>query len=166
MLYLLDTNIFIQAKNLHYGMDFCPAFWDWLVEQNARDRVHSIEKVAGELAAGTDELSTWAHDRGEKFFLPPDESILKTLATVSGWVTSQKHYRPAAVNLFFQGADLYLIAHALSHNCTVVTNERGSETALRTVPIPNVCIGVKVKCMNPYEMLRRERAKFVLGKHT
>ena len=24
MLYLLDTNIFIQAKNLHYGMDFCP----------------------------------------------------------------------------------------------------------------------------------------------
>jgi hypothetical protein len=26
MLYLLDTNIFIQAKNLHYGMDFCPAF--------------------------------------------------------------------------------------------------------------------------------------------
>jgi hypothetical protein len=39
MLYLLDTNIFIQAKNLHYGMDFCPAFWDWLVEQHDRDRV-------------------------------------------------------------------------------------------------------------------------------
>ena len=25
-------------------------------------------------------------------------------------------------------------------------------------------IGVKVKCMTPYEMLRHERAKFVLGK--
>jgi hypothetical protein len=25
--YLLDSNIFIQAKNLHYGLDFCPAFW-------------------------------------------------------------------------------------------------------------------------------------------
>ena len=22
--YLLDANIFIQAKNLHYGFDFCP----------------------------------------------------------------------------------------------------------------------------------------------
>ena len=32
--YLLDANVFIQAKNLHYGFDFCPAFWDWLVEQN------------------------------------------------------------------------------------------------------------------------------------
>ena len=31
MAYLLDANVFIQAKNLHYGFDFCPAFWDWLV---------------------------------------------------------------------------------------------------------------------------------------
>lgn len=30
MPYLLDANVFIQAKRLHYGMDFCPAFWDWL----------------------------------------------------------------------------------------------------------------------------------------
>jgi Domain of unknown function (DUF4411) len=27
--YLLDANVFIQAKNLHYGFDFCPAFWEW-----------------------------------------------------------------------------------------------------------------------------------------
>ena len=32
MAYLLDANIFIQAKNLHYGMDFCPAFWDFLIK--------------------------------------------------------------------------------------------------------------------------------------
>jgi hypothetical protein len=25
MAYLLDANVFIQAKNLHYGLDFCPA---------------------------------------------------------------------------------------------------------------------------------------------
>ena len=27
--YLLDSNLFIQAKNHRYGFDFCPAFWDW-----------------------------------------------------------------------------------------------------------------------------------------
>lgn len=27
MTYLLDANVFIQPKNLHYGLDFCPAFW-------------------------------------------------------------------------------------------------------------------------------------------
>jgi hypothetical protein len=52
MRYLLDTNVFIQAKNLHYGMDFCPAFWNWLVKQNAVQKVYSIEKVADELANG------------------------------------------------------------------------------------------------------------------
>jgi hypothetical protein len=30
MAYLLDTNVFIEAKNRHYGFDFCPAFWDWI----------------------------------------------------------------------------------------------------------------------------------------
>jgi hypothetical protein len=30
MPYLLDSDVFIQAKNLHYSFDFCPAFWDWI----------------------------------------------------------------------------------------------------------------------------------------
>lgn len=32
--YLLDANIFIEAKNRYYGLDFCPAFWEWLQEKN------------------------------------------------------------------------------------------------------------------------------------
>ena len=36
MAYLLDANVFISAKNLHYGLDFCPAFWDWLVANNPK----------------------------------------------------------------------------------------------------------------------------------
>ena len=55
--FLLDTNIFIQAKNLHYGFDFCPAFWEWLISQNATGRVASIDKVGDELLAGGDNLS-------------------------------------------------------------------------------------------------------------
>ncbi len=42
MPYLLDANVFIQAKNLHYGLDFCPAFWDWLIAENANNNVFSI----------------------------------------------------------------------------------------------------------------------------
>ncbi len=162
MLYLLDTNVFIQAKNLHYGLDFCPAFWDWLIDQNRRGHVHSIEKVGDELAAGNDELTEWAAVRGEAFFLSPDQEMLSTLATVSAWVTGQR-YRPAAVNAFFQDADYYLVAHALAHRFTVVTHEVVSD-GVKNVKIPNVCIGVRVKCMTPYEMLRRERARFILGK--
>lgn len=57
---LLDANVFISAKNLHYGFDFCPAFWDWLVREHRAGKVFSIEKVRDELRAGQDELAQWA----------------------------------------------------------------------------------------------------------
>jgi Domain of unknown function (DUF4411) len=50
--YLLDANVFIQAKNLHYGFDFCPAFWDWVEAANRSQSVFSIEKVGDELLSG------------------------------------------------------------------------------------------------------------------
>ncbi len=160
MAYLLDANVFIQAKRLHYGMDFCPAFWDWLIRENEASRVFSIEKVADELEAGADELSGWATEQGNTFFLAPDAGMLGSLATASEWVSGQK-YRPAAVSAFLQNADYYLIAYALAHGHVVVTHEVPSD-GVRAVKIPNVCIGLGIKCMTPYEMLRRERARFVL----
>ena len=159
--YLLDTNVFIQAKNLHYGFDFCPAFWEWLVVQNDKGMVASIEKVADELHAADDELAEWAAVRGDDFFLSPNDAVLPALAVVSNWA-SGSGYQPSAVTTFQQVADYWLIAHALAHKCIVVTHEVPANTA-RKVKIPNACIGLGVRCMNPYEMLRRERARFVLG---
>jgi hypothetical protein len=89
MAYLLDANVFIQAKNLHYGLDFCPAFWDWLVEANGAERVYSIEKVGDEVEAGADDLAAWATARGADFFLKPDAMIVTALGSVSEWATAQ-----------------------------------------------------------------------------
>lgn len=161
MAYLLDANVFIQAKNLHYGLDFCPAFWEWLIANNAGGNVFSIEKVGDEIAAGGDALSDWAARRGDGFFLKPDAALLPVLGTVSAWANGQ-NYEPAAVNTFLQVADYYLVAHALAHGHTVVTHEIASASTKR-IKIPNACIGLNVKFMTPYEMLRRERARFILG---
>ena len=46
MAYMLDADVFIRAKNLHYGFDFCPAFWDWLVRANAQELVFSMSGSA------------------------------------------------------------------------------------------------------------------------
>ena len=161
MAYLLDANVFMQAKNLYYGLDFCPAFWDWLIEGNAEKRVFSIEKVGDEIDAGGDELSLWAAQRGSDFFLKPDPAMLPALGSVSIWATSQ-HYDPAAVNTFLQVADYYLVAHALAHGYTPVTHEIAS-TSTKKIKLPNACIGLGIKCMTPFEMLRHERARFILG---
>ena len=42
--YLLDANVFMAASRLHYGLDFCPAFWEWLIENNKKDRVFTRQK--------------------------------------------------------------------------------------------------------------------------
>jgi hypothetical protein len=160
MAYLLDANVFIQAKNLHYGMDFCPAFWDWLVEKNAQEKVFSIEKVADEIVAGQDELVQWADQRGSDFFLKPDQAMLSALERVSSWAVGQ-NYDPAAVNTFFQVADYYLVAYAVAHEHIIVTHEVASSST-KEIKIPNACIGLGIRCVTPYEMLRRERARFVL----
>lgn len=160
--YLLDANVFIQAKNLHYGLDFCPAFWDWMIARNGQGNLASIEKVGDELQGHADELSTWADGRGAGFFLPPDDAVLPALAQVSTWASSQ-NYEPAAVSTFLQVADYWLVAHALAHGFTVVSHEVPSNST-RKIKIPNACIGLGLHCLSPYEMLRRERARFVLGR--
>jgi hypothetical protein len=161
MAYVLDANVFISAKNLHYGLDFCPAFWDWLVENNAAGKVFSIEKVGDEVLALADELSVWAGARGAGFFLRPDAAAVPSLAAVSAWATGQR-YGPAAVSTFLQVADYYLVAQALAGGHTVVTHEIPSAST-RKIKIPDACIGLNIKCMTPYEMLRLERARFILG---
>ncbi len=161
MIYLLDANVFIQAKNLHYGFDFCPAFWSWLEGANADGRVHSIEKVRDEILAGDDELTDWAKQRGDAFFLKPDQPIVPSLAVVSTWAQGAG-YEPAAVNTFLQVGDYYLVAHAHAHQLVVVTHEVAANST-KKIKIPNPCIALDVKCMTPYEMLRVERARFILG---
>lgn len=157
---LLDSDVFIQAKNLHYGFDFCPAFWEWVIDANQKKRAFSIQKVGDELEAGSDELATWAAKRGPGFFLPPDAPLVTALTRVSAWVNAQ-NYDPAAVNMFLQVADYYLISHTLAHGFTVVTHEKPAASP-KKIKIPNVCIGLGIKCITPYEMLRSERARFVL----
>lgn len=164
MTYLLDSDVFIRAKNLHYGFDFCPAFWDWLIAENDSGKVFSIEKVGDELVAVDDELSEWAKARGDGFFLQPDASVFPALQDVGVWAGG-KGYTSSAVSTFLQVADYYLVAQALAGKHTVVTHETPS-VSIRKIKIPDACIGIGLKCMTPYQMLRRERAQFILDPST
>lgn len=160
MNYLIDANVLIQAKNLHYGFEFCPAFWQWLLQAHQQKRIFSIDKVADELTAGDDELSEWAQ-QNRQLFHKTNAVVYPHLATVSQWATSQ-NYTPAAINTFLQVADYYLIAHALAGSHVIVTHEIPS-TSIRRIKIPDACVGLEIEFMTPYQMLRCEKVRFVLG---
>ena len=160
MAYLVDANVLIAAKNLHYGFDFCPGFWDWIARSHAQGLVRSVEKVGDELRGVDDDLSEWAKVRGPSFFVPMDAADFPALTAVSNWAR-QQDYEATAINTFLQSGDYYLVSQALAGHDTVVTHEVPAGTPKR-IKIPNVCIGLGIKCVTPFAMLRAERARFVL----
>ena len=161
-LYLLDTNVFIEAKKRHYGFDIVSAFWEWLIQDNQAGKVASIEAVLLELKSKKDELSNWAQERGNGFFLRQDIATIRARTDVSNWAFTQDYTERARAK-FLTVADHKLVAHALAQKSVVVTHEVRDDNARNRVKIPNACMAFGVEWMDPYEMLRREEAKFILA---
>ena len=82
------------------------------------------------------------------------------MGEISRWVAKQD-YEEAGKNIFLQGADYYLIAQAKAKQYTIVTHETPADSK-KKIKIPNVCIGLQMKYMTVYEMLRKENARFIL----
>jgi hypothetical protein len=156
MTYLIDTDIFIAAKNLHYGMDFCPAFWECTAK-----KLLSIAAVHDDLADGGDELAAWAKARDVGFFVSPVASDLAALGQVTQWINDHKTYTPAAKQTFLGCSDYFVVSQALAGGHTVITHEK-PENSVHRIKIPSVCTAIKVKYMTCWQMLRTERARFVL----
>jgi len=162
MSWLLDTNVFLQAARREYGFDFCPAFWDWLAEAGETGRVLSTAKVLAELTPG-DAVGDWAAQHASLFHpLQPMDGA--ALGQVADWARSGE-YTATAAQGFLDAADSHLVAVALARGWTVVTHEVPSNSKQR-IKIPTACVALRVSFANPYEMLRKERARFVLGKAT
>lgn len=158
-MYLLDSNIFIQAKNREYGFEFCPAFWDFIIIENQNNNIFSIDKVKDELDQGGDELSIWAKEH-KNIFLPSNIEILPFFDTINNSLIKLK-YTQGARNDFMQVADYYLIAHALHKQCAIITHEVPKNT-LKKVQIPNICLDLNIKFMNIYDLLKTEKPQFIL----
>ena len=162
-LYLLDANVFIEAKNKYYAFDLCPGFWEWLITpNNVMVRVASIDKVKEEILEKEDELADWAKNLDENFFLKSDDDddlyVRSSLKEVSEWI--DERYDPRKT--FLECADYYLVGYSLAYGYTVVTHE-GRRGKTFQVKIPDVCDGLKIPVIDTFEMLREAEVIFILG---
>jgi hypothetical protein len=64
---------------------------------------------------------------------------------------------------FFASGDYMLVGHAIGRAFIVVTHERAANSKTK-VKIPNACEPFAVQYINPFELLQRENANFVLGR--
>lgn len=155
MRYLLDANIFIEAKNRYYAFDICPGFWDWMDHVVGGD-VASTVNVRDELCAGNDELAAWARARHDAdwFLKVDDHDTQRAFRDVAATVAAGG-YTPAAMSKFLAGADPWLIAKAKALGATLVTHEvMEAPQAKKRVPIPNICKPHGVVCANTFDALR------------
>lgn len=159
--FLLDSNVFIQAKNSYYAFEVCPGFWDSILGHYKTGAILSIDFVRQEILRGKDDLADWVigHVPNEFFLSAGDESVQREYRRIIGWVQSNPHYSNEAKADFAAAADGWLIAHALAYEMVVVTHEQPSSGKAK-VKIPNVCDEFDVKYRDTFSMLKTLKVKF------
>ena len=160
MAYLLDSDVFIQASNMHYQFAFCSAFWDWIDREHAAGKILSIDRVLKEIREGLfGELKPWAEARPSLFVKSADVETADRLTRLALWVS--QNYDEAGYEKFFAGADFVLVGYALAHNHIVVTQE--NTKGGKKVKIPDACVAMGVNCINTWDLLKTECPNFILG---
>jgi len=121
---LLDSNVFITAKNTYYGLDLVPAFWSWLDPQVAAGEIASTDLVYDELKNGSDELAEWVKLRRRQMFYFESSSaaVAGYVATLGTWAQAER-YKEHVIADFMDCADPFIVGVAAEHGFTVVTQE-------------------------------------------
>lgn len=164
MIYLLDSNTLIEAKNRYYGMALCPGYWSWILRSHGQGVVASIDAVGDELKRGNDELAQWAKQHKDLFWPISDEATQTAFAQVAAHVASQSaQMKAGALDEFLGGADPWLIAKAMTlADGVVVTHEQFNLQMRRKYSIPNVCQHFGLRWMDTFAVLGQTQAQFVL----
>lgn len=166
MIYLLDSNTFIEAKNRYYSMTTCPAYWDWLDREHRNQHLKSISSVYDELENFGDALSVWVKDR-KSLFMDIDDpetqnNFLKVIEILQDQIEN-KGMHANALGEFLKGADPWLIAKAMTLGGTVVTHEQPVINIKRRFLIPNICQELGVPYVDTFTVLDQLQASFILA---
>jgi len=156
--YILDSDVFIAAKNSYYAFTICPGFWDSLIHHHEEGNVYSIDKVRGELLAGrkTEDLVQWVKNNvpSEFFINTEDENVISAYEEVMLWAQRNPQYFDQAKAKFATEADGWLAAYAMVHDVIVVTNEQPRPQSRNRILLPDVCVQFNITNKDTFMMLK------------
>lgn len=162
--YIIDSDVFISAKNRYYAFDICPGFWDRLIHHHQTGRVHSVDKIRQELLAGRDDddLVQWVkNDLPAGFFLSTqDAEVVSDFTEIMLWVQRNPQYFDSAKAKFATEADGWLAAYARVRGVSVVTNEQPRPEARNRILLPDVCTQFDVTYLDTFAMLRALQVRY------
>ncbi len=155
MLYLLDSNVLIDANRDYYSMERVPEFWEWLIDMGTRGFVKIPIEMLEELQEGRDTLADWAKDSEviSSLLLNEDADVyFVSQVTDDGYANDLTDDEIEKI-----GRDPFLISYALSNNndrCIVTTETSKPKRQRANRHIPDVCNSLNIKCCGTFEFLR------------
>lgn len=160
--YILDTNVMVEAHRRYYSFELCPVFWDFLIALHNAGHIFSIDRVRKELEAGKDDLAKWINDTlPDSFFISTvSASVITQYTSMITWVNS-RGFKLEAKAEFASVADGWLVAYAKTNaDHIVVTQEQPRPEAKKRVLIPDVFVAFKVDYQDTFVMLKQLKASF------
>jgi hypothetical protein len=160
--YLLDTDVLVASKRMHYHPDFCQLFWDWIDAGHSLGVFFSLDKVKDELMSGNEDdlLRQWCKRPGLSDFFLPSKVAVAEYAVLANWVAKrQPAYLPAALSKFLaaKGADAWLVAAAANKGLAwkVVTNEVSAPESKKDVKLPDAAASLNIETISLSQLLRK-----------
>lgn len=159
-MYVLDSNIFIQAHRANYPLDVFPSFWSVIHDLSNNHSICSIDKVKIEIyeqAFHEDELKKWCLRHLPKPFFIDTQKVIRNYAQVIQWAHEKRHgYSHKAIQQFSETnlADPWLVAFAMDGVYTIVTQETSDPNSKKRIKIPDVCKAFNIPYTNTVGMLR------------
>lgn len=149
--YIVDTCSLTEMRRT-YPKDIFPGAWDKISILAGSGIILSVENVYEELKSQDDDVFEWAR-RFSEIFLPLDEAIQLKVREIL-----KTHKNLLDLKKKTSEADPFVVACAILHDCTVVTEEKPSGGSNKA-KIPDVCKAYGVECVPLIEMFRREDLK-------
>ncbi len=164
--FVLDSDVFIAAKNAYYAFDICPGFWKCILRAHTQNRARSIDRIRHELlsARKEEDLVQWVErEVPESFFHDSNSSeVSSAYAEVMLWVQRERRYFDRAKAKFATEADGWLVAYSMVNETVVVTNEQPRPESRNRVLLPDVCTQFNVTYRDTFVMLRDLAVQFDL----
>lgn len=116
--FIIDSNVFIQAHRMTYPLDIVPGFWKKMAELAERKIIISIDKVKEEIYKNDDELKAWCKANLPDKFWQNSAKVTASYAKVAQWAVQQtQRYTPGAIQNFLSAdaADAFVVAYALGN---------------------------------------------------
>ena len=160
MLYLLDANTLIDAKNRYYPFQRVPEFWDWLLYQGELGFAKMPREIHYEITDKStpkdqrDDLARWAETAEfVQHLLLSEEADQGLVARI---VYEGYTEQPTEDDLETMGNDPFLLSYALRDikSRTVVTNEVSAPRKTgANRKIPDVAKKFGINCIDTIRMM-------------